>query len=141
MEDHAPLSLALVVFDASDFPDTDSAQRFVESEPFGYLSDLAEYGLYKYRDGEVRGPLTELVRDAAAHLLLDLEAIRRAAGSPVPRRLEPASFPRETGDAMVWPRAVLAELAVNRFDGAATRYLLGLFDRVRAPIPGGTAKL
>lgn len=133
MDAHAPLPFALVVLDTSDFPDTDVARRFVSSARFACLLSLAEYGLYRYRNGEDEGPRTELARHAAAQLLLDLTALQRAAGSAVARCLEPRPFVSDGADAVAWARAVLAELAMKLSDDEATAYLLGLFERFKAP--------
>lgn len=131
MAPYAPLALALVVLETGEFPDTDAARRFVLSARFASFLSLAEYGLSQYRDGGEEGPQTELVRHAAVQLLLDLKALQRAAESAVARGLEPRPFVPDEADAVVWTRAVLAELAMKLGDEDATSYLLGLFERIR----------
>jgi len=140
MDAFPPLRLALSVVDVSSLSDTDAALRFVLSLHFASLSALAEFGLHTYQEREDHDPPTKLVRRAAVDLLRDLEAIQRAACSPLPRRLEPAACSRDRFDAVVNTRAVLADLAVRRLDGEATPYLLGLFDRVQAPDPEAYAR-
>jgi CheY-like chemotaxis protein len=140
MDEFPPLRLALSVVDISSIPDTDAALRFVLSLHFASLSAIAEYGLHTYREREDHDPPTTLVRHAAADLLRDLEAIQRAACSPLPRRLEPAACGRDRFDAVVNTRAVLADLALRRLEGEATTYLLGVFDRVPAPDPAAYAR-
>jgi hypothetical protein len=129
----APLPVALVVLDAHDFPDTDAARHFVLSPRFARFLGLAEHGLYLYRSDGDGGPAADLVRHAAVHLLLDLKFLQRMAGSAMTRRLEPRPLVSESADAVVWTRAVLAELATKLADDEAAGYLLGLFERVRTP--------
>ncbi len=133
MEMRAPLPVALVVLDASDFPDTDAARRFVLSPRFTGFLRLAEHGLYLYRGETDGGPDTELVRHAAVHLLLDLKLLQRVAESALTRRLEPRPLVSEGAEAVTWTRAVLAELATSLGDEEATGCLFGLFERVRTP--------
>lgn len=131
----APFHLALSVVDASSLPDTDAALRFVLGKQFASLAELAEYCLHTYQEREAHDPPGKLVRQAAADLLVDLEEIRRAARSPLLRRIEPSTSEIEPSHAVVNTRAVLADLAMRHLNEEATTYLLGLFDRVRAPAP------